>query len=97
MRREVDRVLRMNPSSDSNEQLKQYLFNNLKWLLNLNESCQPHQRKYIHFRLFDLLLAFPPLLSKNEFLKEVVDHLLISRLPHTLPYLKRLVAFYKNE
>jgi hypothetical protein len=81
MSREICRISSIGASSEELAALKDYLINNLKWLLNLNESCLPQYRKWINYKVFDLLLVFPPFFDNNEFLREVVDQLLIGRLP----------------
>ena len=74
--------------------LREYLLDHIKWLLNLSESSLPKHRRCVSFAVFDLLLVFPPLLARNQFLQDVIADLLVSRLPDSLPHLARLIALY---
>lgn len=92
MCREVARVAKLGLTPPESESLKEYLTTNLKWLLNLNESCPPQYRRCINYKVFDLVTSFPPLFRHNPFLQQVVQDLLLSRLPHALPHLHRFLA-----
>lgn len=81
MCREVLRVIALNPEGDQLEVLKTYMLDNLKWLLNLNESCLAQHKRCINFKIFDLILTFPPILNHNEFLQQVLEDLLVERTP----------------
>jgi len=65
MSREISRIGNIGASFEELAVLKDYLINNLKWLLNLNESCLPQYRKWINFKVFDLLLVYPPFFENN--------------------------------
>lgn len=94
MCREVARINATNPSPAEAQTLREYLLDHIKWLLNLSESCLPKHRRCVSFAIFDLLLVFPPLLARNQFLQDVIADLFISRLPNSLSHLARLVALY---
>ena len=79
------------------EEIKDYLISKVKWLLNLNESCLPESRRNIHFGIFDLIFALPSVLSGNDFLQEVLEDLLVERIPATLFHLGLLMEFFKGE
>jgi hypothetical protein len=95
--RDACRVLALEPQKEQLDALKDYLIVNIKWLLNLNESCLPEHRKCINLKIFDLILCCPYTLAHNEFLQQVTEDLLLDRLPHTFHYLHKLIAFLLEE
>jgi hypothetical protein len=93
MCREIRRVCELSPDEGQLQTLKEYLLDNIKWLLNLNESCMPQHRRCINFKTLDLVLAFPFILQNNDFLERVTCDLLIARLPHTFHHLHLLLDY----
>ena len=88
---EVKRVSSLQLSPEQERNLRDYMVAKSKWLLNLTETSLPQHRNTIHFQIFAILLSHPRILQGNDFLHQVLEDLLVQKIPHSLPYLRLLM------